>query len=86
MKAVVKNLDNKEVGSIELLDSVYAVEPRRDILTRMVNYQLAKRRSGNHATKCIGQIPARPRSHGRKRAQAVRVKVRFVRRNSARVL
>lgn len=56
MKAVVKNLDNKEVGSIELLDSVYAVEPRRDILTRMVNYQLAKRRSGNHATKCIGQI------------------------------
>ncbi len=56
MKATVKNLDNKDVGSIEMLDSVYAVEPRRDILTRMVNWQLAKRRSGNHATKGISDI------------------------------
>jgi large subunit ribosomal protein L4 len=56
MKAVVKNLDNKEVGSIELLDAVYGVEPRRDILTRMVNWQLAKRRAGTHATKGISQI------------------------------
>lgn len=56
MKAVVKNLDNKEVGSMELLDLIFGVEPRRDILTRMVNWQLAKRRSGNHATKGISQI------------------------------
>ncbi len=56
MKAVVKNLDNKEVGSMEILDLVFGVEPRRDILTRMVNWQLAKRRSGNHATKGISQI------------------------------
>jgi len=56
MKATVKNLDNKDVGSIEMLDAVYAVEPRRDILTRMVNWQLAKRRSGNHKTKGISDI------------------------------
>ena len=56
MKATVKNLDNKEVGSMEILDLVFGVEPRRDILARMVNWQLAKRRSGNHATKGISQI------------------------------
>lgn len=56
MKATVKNLENKEVGSMEILDLVFGVEPRRDILTRMVNWQLAKRRSGNHATKGISQI------------------------------
>lgn len=56
MKATVKNLENKEVGSIELLDAIFALEPRRDILTRMVNWQLAKRRSGTHKAKQIGDI------------------------------
>jgi len=41
---------------MELLDLVFGIEPRRDILARMVNWQLAKRRSGNHATKGISQI------------------------------
>ncbi len=56
MKATVKNLENKEVGTIDLLDAIFALEPRRDILTRMVNWQLAKRRSGNHKAKQIGEI------------------------------
>ncbi|HEU0117170.1 MAG TPA: 50S ribosomal protein L4 [Alphaproteobacteria bacterium] len=56
MKATVKNLENKEVGSIDLLDGVFGVKPRRDILTRMVNYQLAKRRSGNHKVKVISEV------------------------------
>jgi len=56
MKAKVINIDNKEVGTIELLDAVFGVEPRRDILARMVNWQLAKRRAGTHKTKEIGDI------------------------------
>ena len=56
MKAKVKNLDNKEVGTFDLSDAIFGIEARRDILTRMVNWQLAKRRSGNHATKGISQI------------------------------
>lgn len=56
MKATVKNLENEEVGAIELLDAIFALTPRRDILTRMVNWQLAKRRSGNHSTKGISQV------------------------------
>jgi len=56
MKLDVVNLDAKKVGSVELSDEVFAVEVRRDILTRMVNYQLAKRRSGNHKTKQIWEV------------------------------
>lgn len=56
MKTTVKSLENKEVGTIDLLDEVFGVTPRRDILTRMVNWQLAKRRSGNHKAKIISEV------------------------------
>jgi large subunit ribosomal protein L4 len=56
MKATVRNLDNKDVGTIELMDAIFALTPRRDILTRTVNWQLAKRRAGTHATKGVSQI------------------------------
>jgi large subunit ribosomal protein L4 len=56
MKATVKNLDNKDVGSVELLDTVFGVESRSDIIARMVNWQLAKRRAGTHKTKGISDI------------------------------
>jgi large subunit ribosomal protein L4 len=56
MKVTVKNLENKNVGEIDLIDAVFGVVPRRDILTRNVNWQLAKRRSGNHKTKGISEI------------------------------
>ena len=56
MKLDVVNLDAKKVGSVDLADEVFGVEVRRDILARMVNYQLAKRRSGNHKTKQIWEV------------------------------
>jgi len=56
MKASVKNLANQEVGSIELDETVFGLPVRKDILARMVNYQLAKRRAGTHKTKLIGDI------------------------------
>ena len=56
MKTTVKNLENKEVGTIDLLDDVFGITPRRDILTRNVNWQLAKRRSGNHKVKIISEV------------------------------
>lgn len=56
MKIDVINLEAKNVGSIELADEVFGVEVRRDILARMVNYQLAKRRSGNHKAKQIWEV------------------------------
>ncbi len=50
MKLDVQTLDAKKAGSVDLSDDVFALEPRADILHRMVNYQLAKRRAGTHKT------------------------------------
>ena len=51
MQADVTTLDAKKAGTVELPDDVFGLEPRPDILQRMVRYQLAKRRAGTHATK-----------------------------------
>ena len=56
MKCDIVNLDNQNVGSMELADSVFAVEVRADILSRVVNWQLANRRAGTHKTKTIAEV------------------------------
>ena len=56
MKLDVQTLDAKKAGSVELSDDVFALEPRADILHRMVTYQLAKRRAGTHKTKGRSEI------------------------------
>ena len=56
MKCDVVTLENTKSGSVDLDESVFGVAVRQDILSRMVNYQLAKRRGGNHKTKTIGEI------------------------------
>ena len=56
MKCAVTTLDNKEAGEIELDDAVFGLPARADLLARMVNYQLAKRRAGTHKTKTRGEV------------------------------
>ena len=49
MKIAVTNLDGKKAGDIELNDAVFGIEDiRGDLLARVVNWQLAKRRAGTH--------------------------------------
>ena len=52
----VTSLDGKADGSIVLPDEIFGVEPRADILQRMVRYQLSKRQAGTHKTKTRGEI------------------------------
>lgn len=56
MKVAVKSIDNKKVGDIDLSDDVFGLEVRKDVLFRTVNWQLAKRRSGNHKVKGISEV------------------------------
>lgn len=56
MKVAVKNLENKETGSLDLNDAVFGAEVREDILHRMVHYQLNKRRAGTHKTKVLSEV------------------------------
>ncbi|HSR70750.1 MAG TPA: 50S ribosomal protein L4 [Kiloniellales bacterium] len=51
MKCPVTTLDNKPAGEVELDESVFGLPSRPDILARMVNWQLAKRRTGTHLVK-----------------------------------
>jgi large subunit ribosomal protein L4 len=56
MKYDVINLEAKSVGSIDLADSVFGVDVRRDLLARVIQWQLDKRRQGTHKTKDIGEV------------------------------
>ena len=51
MKLQVKNLDASAAGDIELNDAVFGVEPRADILHRVVTWQLEKRRGTARGTR-----------------------------------
>src|SRR3546814_14828741 len=56
MKCPVTTLDNKQAGEIELDDTVFGLPARKDILARVVNWQLAKRRAGTHKVKNRGEV------------------------------
>jgi large subunit ribosomal protein L4 len=56
MKHDVMTLDASSAGSIELNDDVFALEPRVDILQRMVRYQLSKRQAGTHKAKQRSEV------------------------------
>jgi large subunit ribosomal protein L4 len=56
MKCPVTTLDNKQPGEIDLDDAVFGLPARKDILARVVNWQLAKRRAGTHKVKTRGEV------------------------------
>lgn len=78
MKCDIINLDSKSVGSVDLADTVFGLEVREDILHRVVRWQLAKRQSGNHKTKTVGEIrgstkkPFKQKGTGRARQGSTR--------------
>ena len=73
MQCDVLTLNNEKAGSMDLAESVFGVDVKPDVLARVVNWQLAKRRSGNHKTKGISEIagstakPWRQKGTGRAR-------------------
>ncbi|MCR5880773.1 50S ribosomal protein L4 [Phenylobacterium sp. J367] len=57
MKLDVIKLDGGKGGSIELADEIFGIEEiRGDILQRVVTWQLAKRRSGNHKIQVRNEV------------------------------
>ncbi len=56
MKADVTTLEAKKAGTVDLPDVVFGLEPRPDLLHRMVRYQLAKRRAGTVSVKGRSEI------------------------------
>src|ERR1700689_882958 len=48
MELKVTTLEGKAAGSVQLSDEIFGLEPRKDIIQRCVNWQLAKRQAGTH--------------------------------------
>jgi len=51
MKLDITTLDGAGAGSVDLDETIFGLEPRADLLQRMVRWQLAKRQAGTHAVK-----------------------------------
>lgn len=56
MKAEIKTFSASSAGTLDLKDEIFGLEPRADILHRMVTWQLAKRQAGTHRTKTRSEI------------------------------
>ena len=56
MQIEMKTLDGAAAGHTELPDELFGVSPRRDIIARVVQWQLMKRRAGTHKVKGVSDV------------------------------
>ena len=56
MKIKITTLDNGQAGDTDLPEEIFGATPRPDIMARVVHWQQAKRRSGNHKVKGMGEV------------------------------
>ncbi|MBF0108415.1 MAG: 50S ribosomal protein L4 [Magnetococcales bacterium] len=78
MELSLKDTQNNHLRTIEVSESLFGRKVRKDLLARMVNYQLAKRRSGTASTKGRsdvrggGRKPYRQKGTGNARQGTIR--------------
>ncbi|MFC6487429.1 50S ribosomal protein L4 [Nitratireductor sp. GCM10026969] len=79
MDLKVTTLAGKDAGKLKLSDAIFGLDPREDILHRVVRWQLAKRQQGTHKTKGRAEIARtgakmyRQKGTGRARHSSARV-------------
>ena len=56
MQVDILNLDGKSVGKVKLSDDIFGIDPRADILHRVVTWQRANARAGTHAVKTVSDV------------------------------
>ena len=56
MKADAIKLDGKKAGSVDLNDEIYGLEPRADILHRVVRWQRNNAQAGTHKVKTRSEV------------------------------
>jgi len=71
MKVDVKTLDAKASGDVELNDAIFGVEPRADILHRVVTWQLEKRRAPASGTRERSDVARTGKKFGRQKGGGV---------------
>jgi len=68
MDISVRTLAGEDAGVVSLSEGTFGLEPRADILHRVVRWQLARRRAGMHKVKSRGEINATGAKMHRQRA------------------
>ncbi|MHC5653044.1 50S ribosomal protein L4 [Stappia sp.] len=56
MELEVKTLDGAAAGSITVSDEIFGLDPRTDLIHRVVRWQLAKRQAGTHKAKQRSEV------------------------------
>ncbi|CUA99970.1 50S ribosomal protein L4 [Pannonibacter indicus] len=56
MELEVKTLEGSAAGSITVSDGIFGLEPRTDLIHRVVRWQLAKRQAGTHKAKGRAEV------------------------------
>src|ERR1700754_2043134 len=56
MDMKVTSLDGKDAGSVKLNAAIFGLEPRKDLIQRVVQWQLAKRQAGTHKAKGRAEV------------------------------
>jgi large subunit ribosomal protein L4 len=56
MKLDVTTIEAKKAGTVELSDAIFGLDPRQDIIHRVIQWQLNKRQQGTHQAKSRGEI------------------------------
>ena len=67
MELQVTTLEGKSAGKVTLDDAVFGLEPRPDLIQRMVRYQLLKRMAGTHDVKNRAEVAATGKKFGRQK-------------------
>ncbi|MBY8915376.1 50S ribosomal protein L4 [Nitratireductor rhodophyticola] len=79
MDIKVTTLAGKDAGKLKISDEIFGLDPREDILHRVVRWQLAKKQQGTHKTKGRSEISRtgakmyRQKGTGRARHSSARV-------------
>ncbi|UJW73410.1 50S ribosomal protein L4 [Rhizobium sp. SL42] len=56
MELNVKTLEGKDAGKVSLSDDIFGLDPREDIIARMIRWQLANKRQGTHKAKTRAEV------------------------------
>jgi len=78
MQAPLKNMQGKEIGTVELPDEVFNIEPNQAVMHQALVRQLANKRQGTHKAKTRGEVrgggrkPWRQKGTGRARQGTIR--------------
>ena len=56
MELKFTTLEGKSAGSVQLSDEIFGLEPRKDIIARCIQWQLAKRQAGTHKAKGRAEV------------------------------